>query len=67
MIFPSALFLFIFLPLVLIGHWFAGERLRNLFLLFASLVFYAWGEGTYVLVMMASIVGNYFFGRLLDT
>ncbi|MFT5607283.1 MAG: alginate O-acetyltransferase complex protein AlgI [Parvicella sp.] len=67
MIFPSALFLFIFLPLVLIGHWFAGVRLRNLFLLFASLVFYAWGEGTYVLVMMASIVGNYFFGRLLDT
>ena len=67
MVFSSAIFLFLFLPIVLIGHWFAGQRLRNLFLLFASLVFYAWGEGTYVVIMVISIICNYFFGRLLDS
>lgn len=67
MVFSSAIFLFLFLPLVLLGHWLSGQRLRNLFLLFASLIFYAWGEGTYVLVMLLSIVCNYFFGKLLDS
>jgi len=67
MVFSSAIFLFLFLPVVLLGHWLAGQRLRNLFLLLASLVFYAWGEGIYVAVMIMSIVFNYFFGRLLDS
>ncbi len=67
MVFSSAIFLFLFLPLVLLGHWLAGQRFRNLFLLFASLIFYAWGEGIYVAVMILSIIGNYFFGRLLDS
>ena len=67
MVFSSAIFLFLFLPIVLLGHWFAGQRLRNLFLLLASLIFYAWGEGTYVVVMILSIICNYFFGRLLDS
>jgi len=67
MVFSSAIFLFLFLPIVLVGHWLAGRRLRNAFLLFASLVFYAWGEGTYVSVMLLSILCNYLFGRVLDS
>jgi len=66
MVFSSAIFLFLFLPLVLLGHWLAGKRLRNLLLLLASLLFYAWGEGTYVLVMLASIILNTLFGRALE-
>lgn len=66
MVFSSAIFLFFFLPLVLLGHLVSGRRLRNVFLLLASLIFYSWGEGIYVLVILASICCNYLFGRLLD-
>lgn len=66
MVFSSAIFLFLFLPLVLLGHWLVGRRLRNIFLLAASLIFYAWGEGAYVLMMLLSISCNYVFGRILD-
>jgi len=67
MVFSSAIFLFLFLPIVLIGHLLVGRRFRNSFLLLASLAFYAWGEGTYVSIMLLSILFNYFFGRLLDS
>ncbi len=66
MVFSSAIFLFLFLPLVLAGHWLAGKRLRNLLLLVASLIFYAWGEGAYVLLMLCSIFLNTLFGRILE-
>ena len=62
--FSSATFLFYFLPIVLAGYFLVVPfpRLRNGVLLVASLVFYAYGEGTYLLVMLASIVANYTFG-----
>ncbi len=64
MVFSSASFLFYFLPLVLLLY-FVGARtlqLRNMVLLLASIVFYAWGEGAYTIVMVISILANYFFG-----
>ncbi len=63
MIFSSTLFIFCFLPLVCLFYLIAGTKFRNLILLVASLVFYAWGEPVYVVVMLFSIVANYFFGR----
>ena len=64
MVFSSASFLFYFLPLVLLLYFAAAPtlRLRNLVLLAASFVFYAWGEGIYTVVMAISILANYFFG-----
>jgi alginate O-acetyltransferase complex protein AlgI len=62
MVFSSPTFLFLFLPLVLAGTVLAGRRFRNSFLCAASLVFYAWGEPVYVLLMAASIMINYGFG-----
>ena len=69
MLFSSSVFLFLFLPLVLLGYYGLCAplgRLRrpvqNLLLLCASLLFYAWGEPWFVLVMMASILANYGFG-----
>ena len=59
MLFSSNLFLFLFLPLVLGFYYLLDRRLRNPFLLFASLVFYAWGTGTFVLMMLASVFLNY--------
>ncbi len=62
MVFSSLEFLTIFLPAVIVLYYAAPSRLRNFMLLFASLVFYAWGEPIYVLLMIFSIVLNYLFG-----
>jgi len=66
MVFSSILFLFLFLPLTLVLYLVAGRRLRNALLLLASLLFYAWGEKGYVLLMLASILVNFFIGRRID-
>ena len=62
MLFSSPIFIFLFLPIVLGINYILPLRLKNLFLLFASLFFYAWGERFFVIVMMGSIVFNYFIG-----
>ena len=66
MVFSSTIFLCIFLPIVLLGYYICPKKGRNLFLLIASLVFYAWGEPKYVLLMMLSITINYVFGLLME-
>lgn len=66
MVFSSIVFIFIFLPAVMILYRILPEKLRNGLLLAASLVFYAWGEPVYVLLMMFSITFNYFMGRKLE-
>lgn len=58
MVFSSTVFLFIFLPVVFGLHCALPRRFRNGLLLLASLIFYAWGEPLFVLVMMASIAVN---------
>ena len=65
MVFSSIVFLLLFLPVVLWLHWLGGVRWRNILLLVASLVFYAWGEMLYTGVMLASIALNYGFGLAL--
>lgn len=65
MVFSSITFLFYFLPSVFFFYWIAGKRWRNIFLLAASLLFYAWGEGVYVLLMLLSISMNYMGGRAI--
>ena len=66
MLFTSPVFLFGFLPLVLAMHYLAPTRLKNAVLLFASLLFYTWGETLYVLLMLVSILANYCFGLAID-
>ncbi len=66
MVFSSLLFLFRFLPIVLLGYFILPRQWRNLFLLIVSLVFYAWGEPTFVILMIASIFINYFGGVFVD-
>lgn len=65
MVFSSTVFLFLFLPITLLGYYLLGRRLRNSFLLLMSLLFYASGEPKFVFVMMASIVVNYLLGIAL--
>lgn len=65
MIFSSITFLFFFLPGVLLLVFALPQRLRNILLLLTSLFFYLWGEGTYLLVLLASILTNSLCGHLL--
>jgi alginate O-acetyltransferase complex protein AlgI len=66
MVFSSLIFLFLFLPATLTTYFLLGARARNLVLLLASLLFYAWGEGGYVLVMLISIALNFAVGLALS-
>src|SRR5215211_9302174 len=66
MVFSSAVFLFLFLPAVLGFYFLAPQSWRNKVLLAASLLFYTWGEKEFVLVMLATIVANYFCALLID-
>ncbi|QEH31655.1 Peptidoglycan O-acetyltransferase [Aquisphaera giovannonii] len=66
MLFSSPTFLFLFLPILLGGYFLVRDSLLNLLLLLASLIFYIWGEGTYVLVMLGIIGLNYALGRALE-
>ena len=68
MLFSSTIFLYLFLPAVLFCYYILlkkSRKLQNIFLLFASLFFYAWGEPKFVLVMIASIIANWAFGLLI--
>ncbi len=68
MVFSSLTFLCIFLPVVLALYYLLPTlRIRNVLLIAVSLLFYAYGEPAYVLLMIASIIINYIFGRLLGT
>ncbi len=62
MAFNDLSFVFLFFPAVLLVHWAAPEKLKNLVLLIFSLVFFAWGSPSYVLLMVFLILFNYFSG-----
>lgn len=65
MVFSSLPFLYLFLPLVLICYFLFPARWRNLFLLLASLTFYAWGEPRYLFLMLFSTVFDFCVAQLV--
>ena len=68
MVFSSLVFLCIFLPAVLILHTaIPNRKVKNGLLLAASLLFYAYGEPVYILLMLISALCNYFFALLAAT
>jgi alginate O-acetyltransferase complex protein AlgI len=67
MLFNSPSFLFLFLPVLLLLYSITPWILRNVLLLIASLIFYAWGEGTYVIILIASIFFNYLIGVSIES
>ena len=66
MVFSSLPFLLLFLLVVLLVSHILPFKFRNFFLLLANLVFYAYGEPVYVLIMIGSILVNYFGGVLIE-
>jgi alginate O-acetyltransferase complex protein AlgI len=66
MVFSSVFFLFVFFPIALAVYYVIPTiRAKNLWLLFASLWFYSWGELRYLPLLLASIGMNYAFGLLV--
>ena len=67
MVFSSLVFICIFLPLVFLLHLILPTiQMKNVVLIFASLLFYAYGEPIYVLLMIGSTIVNYILGRWID-
>ena len=66
MVFSSVAFLFSFLPLVLVLYYSVPVKCKNSVLLIFSLIFYAWGEPTYVILMIVSIILNYGYGIWIE-
>lgn len=66
MLFSSMIFLWGFLPITLISYYLIRPEWRNYVLLIASIVFYAWGEPFYILLMLFSVGLNYSMGIVLD-
>ncbi|OZU88368.1 membrane-bound O-acyltransferase family protein [Virgibacillus indicus] len=67
MVFSSSIFLFVFLPIVLLAYFIVPRVFKNTVLLLASLLFYAWGEPKFVLLMIFSIIINYIFGLTVES
>lgn len=67
MVFSSNIFLFAFLPLTAFLYFlFPQKNYKNALLLAASLIFYAWGEPQYLVLLLISILANYFFGIKIE-
>ena len=66
MVFSSFVFLLVFFLIVMAIYFLVPGRIRNLVLMLASLLFYAWGEPIYVTIMLFSTVFDYTNGRLIE-
>lgn len=62
MVFSSGVFLLVFLPITFIVNLFLSTKQSNIWLLIASLLFYAWGELFFVFLMILSIIVNWLVG-----
>ena len=65
MLFSSNVFLYFYLPVVLILYYLTPRKLRNVTLFVVSLVFYGWGEPVYTLLMLATIALDYICGAVI--
>ena len=66
MIFSSLLFLFKFIPIFFIIYYFCPAKIKNVVLLLGSIIFYAWGEPKFLILIIISILVNYAMGLLID-
>ena len=66
MLFSGIPFLYYFLPIVVLLYVIAPKCIKNTVLLLASLVFYAWGEPRYVILMTVTIILGYVLGLLIE-
>ena len=66
LVFSSVVFLFYFLPLALFFYYISPNKFKNFTLLIFSLIFYAWGEPIYILIMIFSSISDYIHALIID-
>ena len=66
MVFSSTLFIFVFLPITLLGYYILRGQLRNYWLLLVSLIFFGWSQYQYLWIILLNIVINYACAMLID-
>ena len=66
MVFSSMIFLWLFLPILILIHFITPKKYRDYVLLAFSLIFYAWGEPKYILLILLSIIMNYVLALIMD-
>ena len=66
MVFSSLIFMFLYLPAVLLIYYITPHKFRNAMLLVVNLVFYGWGEPVFILLMIFSTVLNYVYGYFIE-
>ncbi len=66
MVFSSIIFIYFFLPIVLLIYYISPKKIKNVILLASGLFFYAWGEPVYVFLMLFTTLVDYTAGRLID-
>lgn len=66
MVFSSITFIYYFLPVVLLLYFIVPKKYKNIILLFSSIVFYIYGDISYLLVLVFSCISNYILGLLID-
>lgn len=67
MVFSSLFFLFVFLPVVLAAYYLVPKKWKNICLFVFSLIFYAWGEPVYIVLMLFAVLFDFAAGRMLET
>lgn len=66
MVFSSIIFIFVFLPIFLALYYIVPAKFRNLLLFLGSLIFYSFGDPTYLFLILCSITVNFLFGRGME-
>ena len=66
MVFSSTLFLFVFLPVTLLGYFLIKNPFKNYWLLFVSLIFFGWSQPNYLWIIVLNIIINYSCAMLID-
>ena len=65
MVFSSSIFLLYFFPIVLLVYYLVPKKLKNIWLVIASLFFYTWGAPVYVLIVLFSLIADFFFAKYI--
>lgn len=63
MVFSSVVFLYIFLPIMLLLYFIVPKKFKNAIMILASLIFFAWGEIRYILIMLLLAIMDFFCGK----
>ena len=66
MVFSSTLFLFLFLPVTLLGYYLIKDEFKNYWLLLVSLIFFGWSQPNYLWIIILNIVINYSCAMLIS-